>query len=158
MECPICLDDINIKDEMNYLKTECGHYFHSICLFKFDNETCPLCRQTQFIYKDNFKNKFNNYKYELINKNDKNTNYIKGIVIEYKDNNISILLNKKIIFNNKKKCKHNFCSIDNICCYCNNITYTKDNENYKYYCKTCDKIDIQNYKDIKNIKYYKENI
>jgi len=43
-ECPICLNAI---ETTNCCVTECGHQFHSSCIFKnFQNSiTCPLCRK-----------------------------------------------------------------------------------------------------------------
>lgn len=42
--CPICLDDMETKDEVE--STSCGHSYHSRCLqtwFSY-NSHCPLCR------------------------------------------------------------------------------------------------------------------
>lgn len=43
-ECPICMEHIG---NVNCCTTECGHTFHSSCLFKnFNNSvSCPLCRK-----------------------------------------------------------------------------------------------------------------
>jgi len=43
-DCPICFNSI---EGINCCTTECGHKFHSSCLFKnFKNSmACPLCRQ-----------------------------------------------------------------------------------------------------------------
>ena len=43
-ECPICMESIGT---VNCCTTECGHTFHSSCLFKnFNNsDSCPLCRK-----------------------------------------------------------------------------------------------------------------
>lgn len=42
--CPICLDDINVKN--NYCITPCGHEFCFKCLMKSisNNNQCPCCR------------------------------------------------------------------------------------------------------------------
>jgi hypothetical protein len=43
MECPICLDMV----ENSKCETECGHIFHSQCMFKTiasGNFRCPTCR------------------------------------------------------------------------------------------------------------------
>lgn len=43
-ECPICFDPIS---NTNCTTTECGHTFHSKCIFKnlSQNNGCPLCRK-----------------------------------------------------------------------------------------------------------------
>jgi hypothetical protein len=43
-ECPICFDEIT---SINCTTTECGHSFHSYCIFKnlSQNNGCPLCRK-----------------------------------------------------------------------------------------------------------------
>ena len=45
MECPICMDVIDLNK--NCTKTECGHMFHSSCLMKniaHNGLNCPYCR------------------------------------------------------------------------------------------------------------------
>ena len=51
-ECPICMELIS---NVNCCTTECGHSFHSSCLFKnFTNSVdCPLCRKELIIYSEN---------------------------------------------------------------------------------------------------------
>lgn len=48
MECSICVENI---EDVNRTITECGHNFHSSCIFKYlcKKVTCPLCR-TQTVY------------------------------------------------------------------------------------------------------------
>jgi hypothetical protein len=43
-DCPICFDPIT---NINCTTTECGHTFHSCCIFKnlTQNNGCPLCRK-----------------------------------------------------------------------------------------------------------------
>jgi len=43
IECIICMNLITNSDN---LVTECGHYFHSSCMFKsiLKNKNCPMCR------------------------------------------------------------------------------------------------------------------
>lgn len=43
-ECPICFDPIT---SINCTTTECGHTFHSFCIFKnlSQNNGCPMCRK-----------------------------------------------------------------------------------------------------------------
>ena len=43
-DCPICLEQITT---INCTTTECGHTFHSCCIFKnlTQNNGCPLCRK-----------------------------------------------------------------------------------------------------------------
>jgi len=43
-DCPICFDPIT---SINCTITECGHAFHSYCIFKnlSQNNGCPLCRK-----------------------------------------------------------------------------------------------------------------
>lgn len=43
-ECPICFDVIT---SINCTTTECGHSFHSYCIFKnlSQNNGCPMCRK-----------------------------------------------------------------------------------------------------------------
>ena len=43
VSCSICLEDININDA-NIVITKCNHYFHKTCLAKWQNNTCPNCR------------------------------------------------------------------------------------------------------------------
>ena len=42
--CSICLENINIGEEMSALS--CEHEFHSICIFTWfkTSTTCPVCR------------------------------------------------------------------------------------------------------------------
>ncbi len=42
-ECPICFD----SDGSGWLKTECGHTFHTDCISKWwdESESCPCCRK-----------------------------------------------------------------------------------------------------------------
>lgn len=44
MECPICLNAIENTD---CCTTECGHHFHSSCIFKnfTSSFSCPMCRK-----------------------------------------------------------------------------------------------------------------
>ena len=45
MDCPICFDVVDEK--INCVVTECGHKFHTSCLFKhslINKFDCPLCR------------------------------------------------------------------------------------------------------------------
>ena len=45
MDCPICFEVINL--ELNCLKTECGHQFHTSCMLQNVSHNgfgCPLCR------------------------------------------------------------------------------------------------------------------
>ena len=45
VECPICMDDINIS--VNCVTTECGHCFHASCLMRnvaHNGFDCPYCR------------------------------------------------------------------------------------------------------------------
>ena len=41
-QCCICLESM---DNKNYVVTKCGHTFHTRCLCKIRDSTCPLCRQ-----------------------------------------------------------------------------------------------------------------
>jgi len=43
MNCPICLDD---DPPLDRTLDECGHRFHSECIFKWldENNSCPICR------------------------------------------------------------------------------------------------------------------
>ena len=43
-ECPICMEEVTLT---NCCTTECGHRFHSSCLFKNFSNTfaCPMCRK-----------------------------------------------------------------------------------------------------------------
>ena len=43
-DCPICLE--SMKDDNALCKTECGHKFHSKCIFNSIvlNVKCPICR------------------------------------------------------------------------------------------------------------------
>ena len=40
-ECPICLEDLKIKDSATL---ECGHEFHLCCIKELWNPRCPMCR------------------------------------------------------------------------------------------------------------------
>jgi hypothetical protein len=42
MTCPICLED----DPLDRTLYDCGHRFHSECVFKWldENNSCPVCR------------------------------------------------------------------------------------------------------------------
>ena len=45
MECPICMD--NILADVNCVRTDCGHTFHTSCLMKntaVNGYDCPCCR------------------------------------------------------------------------------------------------------------------
>ena len=43
-ECPICMEEVSLS---NCCSTECGHKFHSSCLFKNFSSSfaCPMCRK-----------------------------------------------------------------------------------------------------------------
>ena len=45
-ECSYCLNEID--PEINYSITECGHKFHSSCIFNIlkNYNNCPICRET----------------------------------------------------------------------------------------------------------------
>jgi len=45
-ECSICYENIA---HSQCKKLNCGHIFHKMCLYKWKNNTCPLCRS---IYKE----------------------------------------------------------------------------------------------------------
>lgn len=58
MYCSICLTDIKNKDE--YINNECcNNTFHNKCLEEWYKmkETCPLCRSSNEIIKENTKQK-----------------------------------------------------------------------------------------------------
>ena len=45
LECPICMDDINVNK--NCITTECGHCFHASCVMRNvaqNGFACPMCR------------------------------------------------------------------------------------------------------------------
>jgi len=46
-KCVICLDNINLKDDVNILTLECSHTYHKECIDKWLNraQTCPICRE-----------------------------------------------------------------------------------------------------------------
>ena len=46
-ECSICYENIARSQRE---RLSCGYLFHKMCIFKWDNNTCPLCRS---IYKRN---------------------------------------------------------------------------------------------------------
>lgn len=48
-ECSCCLNKINTNN--NYTITNCGHKFHSTCIFAAlkQKNSCPLCRKTLYI-------------------------------------------------------------------------------------------------------------
>jgi len=62
--CPICFEEM--KKEINYTVTICGHEFHSSCLFhSYDvKESCPLCRKILSTKKD--KKKEDEHEYEIM--------------------------------------------------------------------------------------------
>ena len=41
-ECPVCFE--SLKNEKKSLS--CGHWVHKDCIIKSKKDTCPLCRQT----------------------------------------------------------------------------------------------------------------
>ena len=46
LECAICMDDIHF-DQNNFMKTECGHCFHTSCIMRnvaHNGFGCPYCR------------------------------------------------------------------------------------------------------------------
>lgn len=45
VECCICLEKILNK---NITITECNHLFHTSCLLKYNNQKCPICRQSMY--------------------------------------------------------------------------------------------------------------
>jgi hypothetical protein len=49
-ECCICMDVIDYTK--NFTRTECGHEFHSTCLFQSfkEKDDCPLCRKVLIEY------------------------------------------------------------------------------------------------------------
>ena len=65
-ECPICMDIIG---DNNCLTTECGHKFHTNCMFSNINHNgfiCPCCR-AQMIAENNDSDEIKSF-----NKEDKN--------------------------------------------------------------------------------------
>ena len=53
LECPICMDDINITK--NCITTECGHCFHASCVMRNITQNgfaCPMCRTAMAEYAD----------------------------------------------------------------------------------------------------------
>lgn len=52
IECIICMNLITNSDN---LVTECGHHFHSSCMFKsiLKNKSCPMCRNLLVDYSCN---------------------------------------------------------------------------------------------------------
>lgn len=46
MDCPICLDVINIDDPKILT---CNHRFHKECINQWIQPTCPICRK-QIVY------------------------------------------------------------------------------------------------------------
>lgn len=47
-ECSICLDKMFVKQDLT-----CGHSFCKNCIYKWDGETCPMCRkEMKFITHD----------------------------------------------------------------------------------------------------------
>jgi hypothetical protein len=53
LECPICMDDINITK--NCITTECGHCFHASCVMRNvaqNGFACPMCRTAMAEYAD----------------------------------------------------------------------------------------------------------
>jgi hypothetical protein len=45
VECPICFEVVDLS--INYVKTQCGHVFHCMCLMDHTGHNgygCPLCR------------------------------------------------------------------------------------------------------------------
>lgn len=47
MDCPICMDVLDITNLKNIVSTECGHMFHTNCLMKnaaHNGFGCPCCR------------------------------------------------------------------------------------------------------------------
>jgi hypothetical protein len=53
LECPICMDDININK--NCITTECGHCFHASCVMRNvaqNGFACPMCRSAMAEYAD----------------------------------------------------------------------------------------------------------
>ena len=54
--CSICLSTFNDKSLITKLP-KCGHIFHSECLFNWlqDNESCPICRDTNLFKENNEK-------------------------------------------------------------------------------------------------------
>jgi hypothetical protein len=53
LECPICMDDININK--NCITTECGHCFHTSCVMRNvaqNGFACPMCRSAMAEYAD----------------------------------------------------------------------------------------------------------
>lgn len=45
-ECPVCKDEVDIKNREKYTITVCGHFFCKECLelWTKDNKNCPTCR------------------------------------------------------------------------------------------------------------------
>jgi hypothetical protein len=46
MECPICLNEIDLEDTESIVKLKCLHVFHYKCIDKWFQlkKTCPVCR------------------------------------------------------------------------------------------------------------------
>ena len=114
-ECSICFEYINIDDFILYdeflnnyndisslssIKTHCGHFFHSKCLYinNLKYSTCPICRQS-FPYNnitdnsnnitDNSNNITDNITYNITD-NSNNNIYIN--ITDYSDNSDNYII------------------------------------------------------------------
>jgi hypothetical protein len=98
-ECSICLESINIDDFILYdefinnyndisslssIKTHCGHFFHSKCLYlnNLKYSTCPICRQS-FTY-NNITDNSNNININITDYSD-NSDNININITDYSD-------------------------------------------------------------------------
>ena len=97
MECSICLEEIQCKTKIEL--HNCKHVFHKKCIFlwKFKNNTCPMCRSSiKFCYQNMLKEYIQFYYENVYNlqddlskltfltfKSSKTINYIKKISIYY---------------------------------------------------------------------------
>ncbi len=111
-ECSICLESINIDNFILYdeffnnyndisslscIKTHCGHFFHSKCLYlnNLKYSTCPICRQP-FAY-NNIIDDSNNVYINITENSDDYSQYflIKFKIPSYRSHYIYIYIHKR---------------------------------------------------------------
>jgi hypothetical protein len=44
VECPICMEDLDEKEDLVYCSQTCGYNFHQLCFTRCKQQTCPMCR------------------------------------------------------------------------------------------------------------------
>ena len=152
-QCPICLDHIINFNDKNIL--DCGHYYHKICINKYFDTSCPICKKqfiTSNIYYINNTNQFEFKNIILINNLiiKKLTNYLSlEIVLNLLTNlNNNTILSGQFILSIIQNSNENINQLD---------IYIDNYSKYKKYKKFCKKYFTLQSTNLNSLGYLSTN-